>query len=350
MLISTEMGTCFTALSDHRDLQSSAFDMIHASLSKSTWGKYASGWTAFSKYEKHLGKTFAWPLSRDSIRGFAVFCLSEKKLQPASVRSYISALGALHRLKGYSTKLFDDDIINMLLRGAAHLALSSGNPPHNPRRAMNLPLLRHFGHRLRTSGWSAPTMQCIWTAGLLAFFGTIRMGDLLSPTENYSDPTATLTWADILYRDDDDSFLIRLKIPKVVTMDGEFVDIFPFAHHGCCPVAALKKLKSQQVAAGRGKKSDPVFIYPSGKRLTKEGFNSILKQLMGDICDYKISGIYCHSFRAGIPSELSRHPQLTSSDDIKGWGRWSSEAYDRYTRLKLDQKKAIYKKITSILA
>lgn len=62
---------------------------------------------------------------------------------------------------------------------------------------------------------------------------------------------------------------------------------------------------------------------------------------------HSISG---HSFKAGVPSELNRHPELLSSDDVKGWGRWCSEAYNRYTRLKLDQKKCIFDKITAVLS
>lgn len=338
-----------SSLENRPELQKSASEFIHASLSKNTWGKYASGWNAFKKYEEYVGKSFVWPLGADEIRGFAIYCLAEKKLQPASVKTYISALGMLHKLKGFDTKFFEDNIVSMVLRGAHHLILSSPNPPHNPRRAMTLPLLRHFGHKLSTSGWSDHTIQCFWTAGLLAFFGTIRMGELLSPSEHFSDPTTTLTWADTLFREDDDSFLLHLKIPKVASNNGEFVDIFPFTRHGCCPVAALKRLRAMQTAAGRGRRSDPVFIFLSGRRMTTANFNSSLKLLMSDICDYKINGIYGHSFRAGIPSELSRHPELTSSDDIKGWGRWSSDAYDRYTRLKLDQKKAIFQKISRIL-
>ena len=33
---------------------------------------------------------------------------------------------------------------------------------------------------------------------------------------------------------------------------------------------------------------------------------------------------------------------LMSSYNVKGWGRWSSEAYQRYTRLKIDQKRDIF--------
>jgi len=182
----------------------------------------------------------------------------------------------------------------------------------------------------------------VWSAGLVAFFGTMRMGELLSPADNWLDPGATLTWGDVKYREDSNSYLIHVKSPKMGTSEGEFVDIFPFTSiKGMCPVAALRKQQELQRSIGKGRRTDPVFIYPSGNYVTLDAYNKALKVLLCDIVDFNKDTISCHSFRAGLPSLISRHPDLMSSEDIKGWGRWSSEAYNRYTRLKIDQKRKI---------
>jgi len=331
-------------------LQEKAIDLLHAAISEKTWGKYRSGWKAFEEYENLTDKKFRWPLEKDTVRGFVVYCLTKRKIQPTSTKTYISALVMLHKIKGFQDYDIKDNMVDMLLKGADHLALANPPPTQNSRRVVTLPLLRHFGNKLAKSGWSHTTTQSLWTAGLLAFFGTIRMGEILSPREDSFDKTTTLTWGDIIYLEKEDSFIIHLKIPKGAPREGEFVDIFPFKSFGCCPVAALKKQKESQESLGRGKKEDPVFIFPNGKFLTTGKFNESIKPLFCDICDYRNDKILCHSFRAGIPSELSRYPEMMSSDDIKGWGRWKSDAYDRYTRLKMDQKKAIFQKITSILS
>jgi len=323
--------------------------LIHASLAKSTWSKYASGWRAFEDFQFFSWKRFEFPLSKDNIRGFAVFCLTEKNLQTSSVKGYISAISLLQKLHGFDAIDTEDDILSMILKGASNLAQSSASQPHNSRRAMTLPLLRIFGDKIHSSSWSKLLAQCMWTAGVLAFFGTIRMGELLAPSDFFWDPTATLTWGDIIFRKEDDSVIIHLKLPKTHIKEGEFVDIFKFQHFGCCPVAALKKLKKMEIQAGWGKAQDPVFILESGKLLTTASFNLHLKEIFKDFCDYKVNSILCHSFRAGIPSQLARFPELMSSDDIKGWGRWTSDSYDRYTRLKIDQKKSIYDKIIAVL-
>ena len=93
----------------------------------------------------------------------------------------------------------------------------------------------------------------------------------------------------------------------------------------------------------------PVFRFSNGSFLTKTMVNSMLPQLLlphlGPV-SCKISG---HSFRAAILAVLAKHPDVANSSDIIGWGRWKSQAYLSYTRLKLRQKKDAFSKITNLL-
>ena len=193
---------------------------------------------------------------------------------------------------------------------------------------MTLPLLRH--------------------PATVAFFGSTRMGEILAQAEHCFDESSTLTWACVKYRQESNSFLLHIRLPKTGSKEGEFIDLFPYPASGCCPVAALRKHFTMQQECGRGSPQHPVFIYPSGKNLTPSGFNSSLRILLADICDFQRDTISGHSFRAAVPSALSRFPDLMSSDDVKGWGRWSSECYQRYTRLKTEQKAQIFKKIMAV--
>jgi hypothetical protein len=241
-----------------------------------------------------------------------------------------------------------DDIVTRLLRGAEHLSMMEPATNCNKRRVMTMPLLRHLGHRLRLSGWSQFTQQVVWSVCTLAFFTSARMGELLSPAEAGFDPASTLLWSCIKERADG-SFLVQVRLPKSATKEGEYLDVFPFNAFGCCPVAALKKLIHLNREAGRLDGAMPVFTFMSGKFLTVGGLNNILKQLLADVVDPERDSISCHSFRAAVPSALSRFPDLASTDDVKGWGRWSSDAYQRYTRLKTDQKRGIFDKIMAVL-
>ena len=347
-LINSSGAASLASLNGQTDLQDSMCKLIHASLATSTWSKYASGWRAFYAYEQHVKKSFSWPLSKDTLRGFAVFCISEKRLKPASVKSYLSSLVCLHKIKGFANYEIKDTLVDAILKGAGNLIMSAPVPVPNTRRVMTMPLLKHLGHRLRLSGWSKETQKTIWSACLTGFFATARMGELLAPSESRFDPSSTLTWACVKYRPDN-SFLIHIRLTKSGTKEGEFIDIFPFPDPNLCPVRALLSLHKSQLKAGGGKPEDPVFTYPTGRYLTTSGLNAVFRVLLSDMCDFKKDTISCHSLRAGIPSALSRFPDLMSSDDVKGWGRWSSEAYQRYTRLKIDQKREIFMKIIAAL-
>jgi hypothetical protein len=246
---------------------------------------------------------------------------------------------------GYEIK---DDIITRVLRGGEHLLMLEPAGNVNKRRVMTMPLLRHLGHRLSMSGWSEFSKQVVWSACTLAFFTSARMGELLAPAEAGFDPASTLLWNCVKARQDN-SFLIHVRLPKSGNQQGDFLDVFEFKQYGCCPVAALKKLILLNKKIDRLDKGLPVFTFESGKFLTVQGLNNILRQLLADVVDPERDSITCHSFRAAVPSALMKHPSLASSDDVKGWGRWSSEAYQKYTRLKTDQKRGIFQKIMAVL-
>jgi uncharacterized protein (DUF1800 family) len=52
---------------------------------------------------------------------------------------------------------------------------------------------------------------------------------------------------------------------------------------------------------------------------------------------------------AAAVTAMANDPAATNDRDIKQWGRWSSDSYLLYTRLKLKQKETLFKKITDVL-
>jgi hypothetical protein len=113
-----------------------------------------------------------------------------------------------------------------------------------------------------------------------------------------------------------------------------------------CPFSALKNLaESNPIGVS---KNLPVFRFKNGKNLTVSNFTrtmiSLLEKHIGPQAQY-FSG---HSFRAGIPSALAERPNLASDYDIMVWGRWSSDTFKSYTRLKHNARLAIFNKIISM--
>ena len=240
-----------------------------------------------------------------------------------------------------------DPILTLLLTGATRVPWS--RPPRpSTRRVVTLPLLITIGHRIASSSWDPISRQVVWTACTTAFFSSARLGELLASSQTSHDPTSDLLWRDVLFHSPS-AILLGLKSTKSSDPCGEFLDLFPFPGHNCCPVKSLQSLRRKQVTAGLTSLEAPVFRFLSGSNLTTSHLNSILSNILSDICLPGENTISCHSFRAGIPSVLSLFPDLVSDDEIKGWGRWRSDSYQRYCRMQLGQKRTIFDKIAVVL-
>jgi hypothetical protein len=95
-------------------------------------------------------------------------------------------------------------------------------------------------------------------------------------------------------------------------------------------------------AAGRGKRN--------GKFLTCKKANKLLTQFLEPHLGEEAASYSCKSFRAALPSALSSYPLLEDEKSIQRWGRWSSNAYKRYTRLNHKAKKEIFTQFAEALS
>ena len=117
--------------------------------------------------------------------------------------------------------------------------------------------------------------------------------------------------------------------------------MFPFPFHGCCPIAALLKLKESSNVTGR--ENSPVFMFSNGACLTKARLNKlIVEQLTPHL------GIEAKNYSA-LPSALASHPKMQNDSTIKRWGRWNSNAFERYTRLSHKAKEKLFAKFALAL-
>ena len=160
---------------------------------------------------------------------------------------------------------------------------------------------------------------------------------------NHSD---ILLWDDVKFKND--AILLHIKIPKNRIAKGEFVDIFEFDNHNCCPVKTMKML---YLTRGKNlKKNSPVFRFESGKMLTPAFITSTMRVLLHPHIGASADQLSGHSFRAAIPSALANNDMLATDEEIKLWGRWGSPSYKKYVKLETKRRKAIFVKITSSLS
>jgi len=318
------------------------YDLLYNSFSHSTWKRHIAAYKNFIRFEFYCKKKLPWPIDSNLANDYCNWALTIAKLSPATVKVYMESLATIHKLKNFDDSGFKNYIAKCLIRAAENVKSHEASNL-NTRIVMTLPLLKLIGDRIARSDWSEHNKQTIWTACVIAFFGSFRMGELLSPFEKTFDFKATLLWKDIkFYRN---SAIVHIKMPKSRNPKGEFVDLFEFSGHNCCPIRTLEQLK--KISGGIEK--NPVFVLENGNFLTKSYLNKILQNILSNPLGYKANFVYSHSFRAGIPSLLAKNPNLASDKHVLGWGRWCSDAYMSYTRLKHDQKNILFEKIRQLL-
>ena len=318
--------------------------LISAAYSTASWRSMNSAWNIWillcSSNSINPNSNLSSPIGAR----FIEWLYGNKKLKTSSIESYLSSISTVLKLKNLRSDIFDNFISNIMLKGGKMLEIK--NFVYKPtRKVMTLDILKIIGHEISNSGWSDDSKRIFWSVSCTMFFGSFRIGELLSMSDTQFDPLSCLLWRDIKF--EKDSVLIHIKIPKARNLKGDFIDIFRFQDSSCCPVRALKGLK--KFSAFSKDDNKPVFTFQSGKILTPVLFNKTLRTLLhkhfGSIADEYSS----HSFRAAISSALAKLPHLASEDEIKCWGRWESSAFKKYTRLRIDQRVALHKKVTTAL-
>jgi len=314
--------------------------LMGAAFATNSWNRYNASLNCFSKFLLSIHKPLTFPLNKELLRGFVSWAINTKKLQPNTVRVYISDLKLAHNLRDLDSNFFDDFFTKTMLKGADHINMYE-SITRKAKLVMTFNMLKILGHQIRLSDWTFEKKKLFWAASCLAYFGSFRMGELLPLNNNYN-MEETLNWTDINFRNDN-SALINIKFPKhIKNANGDFADIFSIEGKNYCPILLLKNLKASRL---NPTSDSPVFIFSSGKALTINDFTFDLKKLLLPVFGPVIHNLSGHSFRAGIPAALSNCPDLANDNDVCIWGRWSSNGYKAYTKLKQNARRNIFNKI-----
>jgi len=316
-------------------LDNYSLNLVSAAYSSSSWNSLICTKNSFSQFEILHGKSYSWPLTVETICKYVNWCFFTKKFEPSTIKTYLSNLATLHKLKNLEFSNFSSFLVKTHVRGVENLCLSNVHEKRC-RRAMSLPVLKILGHEIALKNWSNDSKIVVWTAMCIAFFGSFRIGEILAKSEFAYNVIDTLIWNNVKFMDDD-SVIITSNVTKNRTPGGESVSLFKF-EGSFCPVTALKNLHSVLPHDP----NLPVFRFVTGKLLTQRSFNNIIIECLTPHFGKKAKGFSGHSFRSGLPSALSGCEKFASVAAIKKWGRWSSDAYQRYTKLDHLAKKDIF--------
>lgn len=132
------------------------------------------------------------PMNTEKIIIFLSWLLEERRIKPNSAESYLAGLRQLHLIKGLAIPTIRTDMIKTILKGAKHRTwLEEKLNPPSKRLPMSLSALNLLGLELNQTDMGKADKRLIWTVSLIAFFGSFRMGELLTESEEHFDPLSS---------------------------------------------------------------------------------------------------------------------------------------------------------------
>jgi hypothetical protein len=223
---------------------------------------------------------------------------------------------------GYDPIKIKNSQAEILLKGFKN----QKSPSKKLRKPVTLKILAKLKIKIKKKFDDILLKKAIWSTFTLAFFGCLRMGEIVCKKENSFHSDSAFCWGDIKIHKN--YLTLNLKNTK----NNE---------KNICPFRAFLSCKKTFNSKCRTKKDEPVFLKNTSKLLTKKFLNKFLKE--------NFKNITCHSFRAGIPSAIEKIPNTMFKKQIMNFGRWNSNSFSSYQKYKLSQKKWIFVNIEKAL-
>lgn len=297
-------------------------ELFSSGLAPSTRRVYQSGGKRYALFCTEFGFRQAFPVTEQLLVRF-VAKLYQDGLSGGTVKSYLAAvrhaqitlgLGDPHR--GGMPQL------EYVIKG---MKKKTGDR----RGRSRLPITPEILIQLRGVWWSQDggrDRELLWAASCMCFFGFLRMGEVVVPSDAGYDSSSHLSQGDV--RVDNVSSPQYLQVIIKASKTDPFrqgVAVFIGKAPGVlCPVTAILRYMVR-----RGSGQGPFFILADGKYLTRARFVVAIRTALA-VAGIDASRYSGHSFRIGAATTAAQ--KGVSDSLIKTMGRWESSAYLVYIR------------------
>lgn len=294
-------------------------------LATSTKKTYQAGQKRYLDFCKKFNVT-PFPVNEAGLCYFVAY-LGEEGLMASSIKGYLSSIRQMQISMGMpEVSMAGMPRLKQIVKGVGVVRGKEGRTTHQ-KRPITPTILRQMltlrGDReLNGSDW-----ELLWGACCLAFFGFLRAGELLAPSEQAFNPSYHLNLADLSadHKSDPSIIHVRIKASKTDPFHRGTTVILGKTGKDLCPIVAL--INFLRV---RGKDPGPLFRRRNGRPLTKPAFVKWVQRALGKL-GYDQKGFSGHSFRVGAATTAAKAGIQDSI--IKAMGRWESTAYLLYIRI-----------------
>jgi hypothetical protein len=292
---------------------------VLAAWAPNTLEKYRLGVARFIRFctEQHVASVFQLPASEFLLCAFAASSASSRS--GSAIRNDISAVRAWHIIS--NVPYFGNLRLNYTLRGVENLTPESSKRP--PRPPITLGMLTILYDHLNLL---EPLDACCWAAAVTAFWGQVRLGELLSRWQTKFTMGSVPTPLNLSHPPHlKDAVKLHLPSTKMKGRRGETIYLCP--QFGCSnPNSAL----SIHLLTNNVPPELPLFSYRSANGLVALTPRKLMARCNAVWSMHGLPSCSGHSFRIGGTTELllSNVPPHI----VKLLGRWSSDAFLRYWR------------------
>ena len=222
------------------------------------------------------------------------------------------------------------------------------NKAHNPmnyvasshRKAYSIASLRIMSHAIASTKWSKHRKQLVFTTMLLAFWGRLRLSEILGNSATQFKPDNAFLRNDLKYIESKmKKELLGLQLwirhAKVPDPSGALVEIPPTGKFpDLCPLAAVRKyMKMRDKLTVNGE--TPMLLDDNGYILTKNKFAMYIQQAIHTLDPtYKdiFKDLKGHSLRSGVPTALQKLGSDVDPQIIQYLGRWRGCSVNLYLK------------------
>ena len=322
---------------------------VNLGLSQKTWSSYRTAERMWRRCELETRQKLELPWGQPQTLFFLDWLLADRKVSAATASSYLAGMRKLHEIRGLTVPVLKDGLVNQVLKGKKNLeGVEKRSRENKGRLPVTLTIMKILKEAIRA--WERPMKDklLLWAVCTVAFHGSFRIHEILCRNETFFDPDFTLLRQDVTVDkvkidgiQETKVLHFTIKCPKESkTGQHTVVDIYETGGP-TCPVKGFCLWDDRREKGGD--KNSVLFADGQGIPLTGRKFNAQLKQLLGTHIDYSKGQITAHSFRSGIPSLLGSLGY--ADEEIKRVGRWSSRAFEHYTKLPRTSRAAIAQKL-----
>ena len=183
-------------------------------LAESTLRSYNSAQRRYLDFCRRAGLR-ALPATEIGLCYFVAF-LAKEKLKHKSIKAYLSAVRFLHIAERKSDPFLPSlTHLQYVVRGVKHCESLEGST-FKERLPISPNLLKGL-KEVWNSDREAPNRPMLWAACCIAFFGFLRIGEMVVPSKDTYDPNVHLNLSDVSVDNPERPTMLRISIKQSKT-------------------------------------------------------------------------------------------------------------------------------------